>query len=122
MEETEYGEHEHIKVEPKTFAEAVAVLQAQQAGRTGWKYQLTTFLRQLAVAVVTSAIIVGGLIVGFAGQTDAQVQRDLDTLHANLAQACVLSLPVTDEGRNERDVQRCFTQYGLQAPSLPSAK
>lgn len=117
----EDGEHVHDMV-PRTFAEAVAVLQSRQASRTGWKYQLATFLRQLAVAVLTSGVIVAGLIVGFAGQTAAQVQRDLDTLHANLAQACVLTLPVDPlTGRSADDVRRCFLQYGLQAPLLPDS-
>ena len=115
----EDGEHGHT-ITPRTFAEAVAVIQAQQSMRTGWKYQLTAFARQLAVAVITSAVIVAGLVIGFSGQTQAQIERDEATLHANLAQACVLSLPVDPEtGRSEKDVQRCFTQYGLQAPELP---
>lgn len=41
-----------------------------------------------------------------------------DTLNANLAQACVLALPVTDEGRDPELVEECFTQYDLEPPTL----
>lgn len=86
------------------------------------RWQLVTFARQLAVAIVTALVIVGVLVFGFHGQTAAEQQRQLDTLHANLAQACVLSLPVDENGRDPEDVQRCFTQYGLAAPLLQDTK
>lgn len=85
-----------------------------------WRWQLITFLRQLGVAVVTALVIVGVLAFGFHGQTAEEKQRQVDTLHANLAQACVLSLPVDEHGRDPDEVMRCFTQYGLQAPLLPT--
>jgi hypothetical protein len=84
----------------------------------GWKQQLIAGVRQLVVATVTAGLILGVLLVGFSGQTAAQQKVQEDTLHANLAQACVLALPVTETGRDPADVQECFTQYGLQAPLL----
>lgn len=83
-----------------------------------WKAQLMAGVRQLIVAVVTSAVIIVGLVVGFAGQTDETTKLAEDTLHANLAQACVLALPVDEMGRPPELVKLCFTQYQLQAPSI----
>lgn len=86
---------------------------------TPWKEQLIAGVRQLIVAVTTAAIIIAGLVVGFAGQTAEERQVREDTLHANLAVACVLALPVDPiEGRDPGLVQFCFTQYGLEAPQL----
>jgi hypothetical protein len=77
------------------------------------------FVRSLAVALLTSAIILGVLIVGFRGQTQYERQLQLETLYANLAQACVLALPVDPEvGRPADAVKQCFIQYNLQPPSL----
>lgn len=84
-----------------------------------WKWQLVTFARQLGVAVLTSVVIVAGLVIGFHGQTESEVARQEDTLHANLAIACVLALPVDlDTGRDPDSVKLCFTQYQLQPPTL----
>ena len=85
---------------------------------SGWKGQAISAVRQLLVALVTAGIILAVLIIGFAGQTATERQVQQDTLHANLAQACVLALPVDETGRDEALVQLCFTQYGLQAPRL----
>lgn len=87
--------------------------------RESWKWHLVTFARQLGVAVVTSVIIIGGLIIGFHGQTEAETQRQEDTINANLAIACVLALPVDIEtGRSPDAVKLCFTQYQLTPPTL----
>lgn len=84
-----------------------------------FKEQLVAGLRQLLVAVVTATIIILGLVVGFAGQTAQEKQVREDTLHATLATACVLALPVDpDTGRDPGAVSLCFTQYGLEAPAL----
>lgn len=96
---------------------AVPIVIAQATNT--WKWQLVTFARQLGVAVLTSLIIIVGLVVGFHGQTQDEVARQEDTIHANLAIACVLSLPVSIEnGRDPDDVKLCFTQYQLQPPTL----
>lgn len=72
-------------------------------------------VRQLIVA----ALVVGGLVLVFSGQSAQERQLQSDTLHANLAQACVLSLPVDPvTGRDPKSVKQCFTQYNLQPPSL----
>jgi hypothetical protein len=83
-----------------------------------WKFQLVTAGRQLVVAVVTAGIILAVLIIGFRGETNKERELAEQTLYANLAQACVLALPVTERGRNENDVRQCFSQYNLQPPSL----
>jgi hypothetical protein len=91
-----------------------------------WKDHAINGLRQLIVAVVTSAIIIAGLVFAFSGQSqrEEELQRNLVELQeaaANgaLATACVLSLPVLEQGRNERDVAFCFTSNGLEPPRLP---
>lgn len=76
------------------------------------------FFRTLAVAVTTAFIITGGLIVGFRGQTAAERLVERQTLNANLATACVLTLPVEEQGRDPDLVELCFTQYDLPAPRL----
>ncbi len=87
------------------------------------KAQAIAAVRQLIVAITTAAVIVGALIFGFAGQTAAEAKVREDTLHATLATACVLSLPVDPEmGRDPTAVQLCFTQYDLEAPSFPEER
>ena len=83
-----------------------------------WKTVAVGFLKTVVAGLVIAAIITGVLIVGFAGQTSQERLLERQTLYANLAQACVLALPVTIEGRNPDDVQRCFTQYDIEAPIL----
>jgi len=81
--------------------------------------QVIAGVRQLIVATFTAGIIITALIIGFAGQTAAEAKVREDTLHATLATACVLALPVDpDSGRDPDQVQLCFTQYGLEAPVL----
>lgn len=83
------------------------------------KAQVVAGIRQLIVASVTAGIIVGSLILGFAGQNANEREVREATLHATLATACVLALPVDPEtGRDQVLVQFCFTQYGLEAPLL----
>lgn len=95
------------------------IIITEAPARESWRWQLVTFARQLVVAVVTSAVIIAGLVIGFAGRTGEEVQRQEDTLHANLAVACVLSLPVDPvSGRDGAAVKTCFTQYDLQPPML----
>lgn len=90
--------------------------------RPTWKDQLITFARQVGVAVVTSGVIILGLVIGFHGQTQEEVKRQEDTLHANLAIACEFALPVDlENGRDPDAVRLCFTQYGLTPPRIPSA-
>lgn len=106
------SETENVVGPPIVVATAVT-------NHNNWKWQLVTAARQLLVAVVTSAIVIGGLVLGFHGQSADQAKLAEDTLHANLAQACVLALPVDlDTGRNPQDVKLCFTQYGLEPPSI----
>ena len=83
------------------------------------------FARQLLVAVATSAVIIGGLLLAFQGQSNEEreltrvlVELQEQTLAASLAQACVLALPVDDSGRDEEQVARCFRQYGIDAPRV----
>jgi hypothetical protein len=80
---------------------------------------LIAFIRSLAVALITAGIILVVLIFGFRGQTEQERQLQQDTLRANLAQACVLSLPVDPiDGRDPVSVKLCFSQYGIQPPEL----
>ena len=83
-----------------------------------WRTVFVGFIKTVVAGLVIAAIITGVLIVGFAGQTSQERLLERQTLYANLAQACVLSLPVDDQGRNPDDVQQCFTQYGIEAPRL----
>ena len=77
------------------------------------------FVRTVLAGLLIAVIITGVLIVGFRGQTNQEREVEQQTLYANLAQACVLALPVDPEkGRNAGDVAQCFTQYGLQPPGL----
>lgn len=83
------------------------------------KAQVIAGIRQLIVAIVTAAVIIGGLSLVYGQQTKDQQQRELDTIHAGLATACVLALPVDPEtGRDPDAVRNCFTQYDLEAPQL----
>lgn len=75
-----------------------------------------TFFRQVAVAVVTAVVITVTLIVATRGQVNREREVQDQTLHANLAIACVLALPVRDDGRVPDRVKACFTQYNLPAP------
>lgn len=74
------------------------------------------FGRTLSTIVVASFIIVGGLVIGFAGQSAREAKVLQDTLNANLALACVISLPVPESGRDPELVELCFTQYELTPP------
>ena len=77
------------------------------------------FARTVLAGLLIAVIITGVLILGFRGQTNQEREVEQQTLYANLAQACVLALPVDPEkGRNAGDVAQCFTQYGLQPPGL----
>lgn len=77
--------------------------------RRDWK---PIFFQSAVTALMfTLFLIAASLALGSRSTTQ-------DTLHANLAQACVLALPVTDDGRDPRDVEECFTQYGLEPPVL----
>ena len=84
-----------------------------------WKTVAVGFLKTVVAGLVIAVIITGVLIVGFAGQTNQERLLERQTLYANLAQACVLALPVDpDTGRDADDVKLCFTQYGIPAPIL----
>ena len=75
--------------------------------------------RTMVAAMLTTVMILAGLGLVYGEQNRQRDQLAETTLYANLAQACVLSLPVDPEvGRPEEDVKLCFTQYGLQAPEL----
>lgn len=87
--------------------------------QNNWKWQFVTAGRQLLVAVVTSVVILGGLIIGFSGQNAEEVARQEATLNATLALACEFALPVDlDTGRDPDAVRLCFTQYNLEPPKL----
>lgn len=84
-----------------------------------WKDHLIALMRMVATAIITTVLIIVGLTVGFRAQTEAADKLARDTLSANLAQACVLTLPTDPvKGRDPNDVQQCFTQYGLEAPQI----
>lgn len=72
------------------------------------------FLRTLAVAVLTSIIILLILVFAFSGQSKQQ-QAALDEIRAGtLATVCVLALPVDPNvGRDPVAVTQCETKYGL---------
>ena len=83
------------------------------------KLALLGFVRTVLAGLLIAAVITGVLILGFRGQTNQEREVEQQTLYANLAQACVLALPVDPEtGRDPGDVAQCFTQYGLQPPGL----
>jgi len=107
-----HGQHEHATVEVP-----IANFLGARTKPT-FKDQALATLRTIVSGAVIALIIVVGVTVAFHGQTAEQKQVQDDTLHANLAQACVLALPVTDTGRDPQDVEECFTQYGLEAPLL----
>jgi hypothetical protein len=112
-EHVEDGQHEHAVVEIP-IADLFGVRPPLR-----FRDHVMVGIRTVVSGGVIALIIVGVLIVGFHTQTAAQVQREQDTLHANLAQACVLALPVDPvNGRDPDNVKACFTQYGLQAPLI----
>ena len=85
-----------------------------------------SLLRKLVTFVVGCAIALGMLIVVSIPSQNARneqarllLEAQQEAAHASLATACVLTLPVTEEGRDERLVGLCFTQYGLEAPEIP---
>jgi succinate dehydrogenase hydrophobic anchor subunit len=79
------------------------------------KVQLATFLRQLAVAVVTAIIVIGGLVVAYADDTATERETFQEIRNATLAEVCVLALPVSESaGRNAEDVHACLRRYGLE--------
>lgn len=84
-----------------------------------WK----AYIRTLVVALITSAVVLGVLIIGFSGKNAREEQVLVDTRNANLAIACIFVLPVNTSGvgpaRDPQQVQACFTQYGLPAPRIP---
>ena len=87
--------------------------------REDLKLAFVGFIRTVLAGILIAAIITGVLILGFRGQTNEERRVQQQTLFANLAQACVLALPVDPEaGRDASDVAQCFTQYGLQPPGL----
>ena len=87
--------------------------------REDLKLAFVGFIRTVLAGILIAAIITGVLILGFRGQTNQEREVEQQTLYANLAQACVLALPVDPvEGRDANDVAQCFTQYGLQPPGL----
>ena len=91
---------------------------------------LQGFLKTLGVAVITSLIILGVLIAASNiinkdrnEREEAVIQLQQETLNAVLAQACELALPVDpDTGRDPALVKECFTQYGIEAPSVLDPK
>jgi len=77
-----------------------------------------SFLRTMTAAVITMIIGVV-LFFGINNLTSAESRHTAeDILHANLATACVLALPLGVEGRDPIATKFCFTQYGLDAPLL----
>lgn len=80
------------------------------------KEQLKPLIRQIIVATVTAILILMFLIVATRGQQREEQRVAEETLRANLAIACVLALPVTEQGRRPEQVHNCFLQYDLPAP------
>lgn len=79
---------------------------------------LVVIMRMTTVAVITTVIILFGLTAVYGGQTREQNQIAETLVHTNLAQACILALPVDPvTGREPSLVKLCFTQYGLEPPS-----
>jgi hypothetical protein len=89
---------------------------------SGWVRELG---QKLLAVLLGSLIVVGVLLVVTSGrqrdERDLQIQvarlQEL-TLNAALASACELALPVDADGRPPAAVRECFTQYGLEPPSI----
>lgn len=78
-----------------------------------------TVLRMTVTALITTVIIIAGLQVVYGAQTREQQDVAETLVHSNLANACILALPVDPvNGRDPDSVQLCFTQYGLEPPIL----
>lgn len=89
---------------------------------SGWLRDLG---QKLLAVLLGSLIVVAVLLVGTAGQQteERELQKQIArlqelTLNATLAEACELALPVREGGRHPTAVRECFTQYGLQPPSI----
>lgn len=79
------------------------------------KAQAVTFLRQLAVAVVTAAIIIAGLIIAYSDDNANERRTFQEIRNATLAEVCVLALPVDPQrGREPKEVRACLLEYGLE--------
>lgn len=77
------------------------------------KDALIGFGRMLAVAVVTSVVIIVLLSLAFSGQSRQEQQTVDEIRRAGLAQVCVLALPVDEDGRKQAQVDECLRRYGL---------
>ena len=54
------------------------------------------------------------VIIAYSRLAPSAEQNALNNIEgAARAQVCVLALPVTDDGRDPADVQRCLTENGL---------
>jgi hypothetical protein len=82
------------------------------------KEEAVKFGRTVSTIIIASVVIVAGLTIAFSGQTAEEKKLLEETKNANLAIACVLSLPVGETGRDPVMVSLCFTQYDLEPPLL----
>jgi hypothetical protein len=82
--------------------------------------------RKLLLFCAGTVIALGFLIIAsipsqHARQEEARklLVAQQEAAAATRALACVLSLPVSEEGRSEVLAKYCFTQYGLEPPEIP---
>lgn len=84
----------------------------------GWRKHAIAIMRMTVTAVITSVIIITGILVVFGNQGERQADITETLLHTNLAQACILALPSDPvTGRDPTLVKQCFIQYGLEPPT-----
>ena len=90
------------------------------------KQSVTTYIKK-GVNWIAGCLIAFGILFVMSvpsqnarrAEAKALLLAQQEAAHASLATACVLALPVDENGRDERQVQACFTQYGLEAPNVP---
>lgn len=90
------------------------------------------FLRTLAIAIITSIIVLAIIVLAFGGQTQRQQQTfeaikqasEL-TVRLNRAISCELGVPTVDGMRDPVLLRACWTDEGLIPPAffdMPSMK
>lgn len=81
------------------------------------KEQAIAALRFVVLVFVSASLFTFVLIFASRGTTKQQQEVANTLLRTNLAQTCVLVLPVDPlKGRDPELVKLCFTQYNLQPP------
>jgi hypothetical protein len=74
---------------------------------------------RLFLYALVTALLTLSLAFAFSNASNKQALQLLrDVRNASRATACVLALPVTENGRSPDDVAECFASNGIDPPQL----